>query len=369
MSTQDKTKNFTGSGDRIKSSKPVQVNEGQADYHDIIVIGASAGGIEALQRLTRNLPAGLPAAVFIVVHTSPESPGLLPTILNGVSSLPVSYPRDSEIIEEGHIYVAPPNYHLLLEQGIIRVARGPKENRHRPAIDPLFRSAARQYGSRVIGVILTGTMDDGTFGLLTVKKQGGLAVIQDPADAVCPDMPLSAIRRVPQIDYVVPLAEIGPLLSKLTQEVATFPQNEDSPVISEQLKIEDEFAMSNIPGGEVLNKIGKPASIACPDCHGTLWEINNNGLLRFRCRVGHSYTAQGLLEEHSETLESALWAALRTLEESASINRRLVERAKNDNNLLSASRFMESAVQTEQQAELIKRVLNTNKAIDEQTKS
>lgn len=362
-----KAKNGGPAGIGWLAHDPVEVEI--PDHHDIIVIGASAGGVEALQKVVRGLPSDLPAAIFVVVHTSPQSPGLLPEILNRTGPLPASYPKDGEIIEEGHIYIAPANYHLLVERGIIRVVRGPKENRHRPAIDPLFRSAARYYGPRVIGVILSGMLDDGTFGLLTIKQRGGLTITQEPADALYPEMPAKVIRLVRQLDYTLPATQIGPRLAELVQEKVADQGAEEAPSIFEQIEIENGFAMSNIPNDEVLNKIGRPSTIACPDCHGTLWEINNQGVLRFRCRVGHSYTASSLLEEHSEALESALWAAFRNLEENASINRRLADRAKSDNNLLSASAFIENAVQTEQQADLIKRVLQTNKAIDEQAET
>jgi two-component system chemotaxis response regulator CheB len=357
--------NYPENNLKMDPTEDSAANEPPADSHDIIVIGASAGGVEALQKVVRALPGDLPATVFIVMHTSPQSPGLMPIILNAAGPLPVSYPQDGELIQEGHIYVAPTNFHMLVEQGIIRVVRGPKENRHRPAIDPLFRSAARYYGPRVIGLILSGMLDDGTFGLLAVKQRGGLTVVQDPTDALYPDMPANALHRVENVDYVLSLEKIGPLLAKLVKEVPVLPLSPDASAIIHQLKIEDDFAMANIPDFEVLNTVGKPAAIACPDCHGTLWEIKNNEVLRFRCRVGHSYTAQSLLAEHSEALESALYAALRNLEESASLNRRLAGRAKADNNLLSASGFIESALQSEQQADVIKRVLRTNKALDE----
>jgi two-component system, chemotaxis family, protein-glutamate methylesterase/glutaminase len=334
--------------------------------HDIIVMGTSAGGVEALQRLVRDLPADLPAAVFIVVHVSPDSPGLMPAILQTAGNLPVSQPENGEIIELGHIYVAPPDNHMVIDHDIIRVVRGPKENRHRPAIDPLFRSAARYYGSRVIGVILTGMLDDGVAGLLFIKRLGGLAVVQDPASALYPDMPRNALERVKEVDYLVPLTEIGPLLTKLVNEMSDLPPEQEKKAITEQLKIEDNFALSNIPHREILNEIGKPATIACPDCHGTLWEVNDSDLLRFRCRVGHAFSAMSLLEDHAEELESALWSAMRNLAESASLNRRLAERARADNRLLSASSFMESAVEAEQQADLIKKVLLTNKTLGEQ---
>ncbi len=332
--------------------------------HDIIVIGASAGGLDALRTLVRDLPAGLPAAVFVVMHTAPQSPGLLDTILNSKSALPCMYPPNGEPIELGRVYIAPPDYHLLVEQGLIRVVRGPQENLHRPAIDPLFRSAARYYGPRVIGVILSGMLDDGVYGLLVIKQRGGLAVVQDPADALYPDMPENALRKVRNIDYSVPIAELAPLLGKLAHEVIpgdkeALKMAESTEPYSEQLKIEDQFALGDIPDFEIMEKIGHPATIACPDCHGTLWEVKDekDDMIRFRCRVGHAFTALSLMREHAESLQSALWVALRTLEESVSLNRRLAQRAQKENQLQAASNFMESAAVSEQQADLIKRVL------------
>src|SRR5215211_5622395 len=184
---------------------------------DIIVVGASAGGIEALRVLAGGLPADLPALLFIVLHTSPESPAMLPGILGRSGSLPALSPKDGDRIRPGTIYVAPPDRHLLIEPNLMRVTRGPKENRFRPAIDPLFRSAAQTYGPRVVGVILTGYLDDGTAGLWTVKKLGGMAIVQEPAEALVPFMPLNALRHV-QIDYRLRLKEIAPLLVRLTKE-------------------------------------------------------------------------------------------------------------------------------------------------------
>src|SRR5579864_7798260 len=185
--------------------------------HDIIVIGASAGGVEALVKLVGQLPGDLPAAVFVVLHIPAESPSLLPGILERSGPLPASQPGDNEAIRSGHIYVASPDYHLLIEQGRVRQMRGPKENRHRPAIDPLFRSAALTYGPRVVGVILTGALDDGTAGLLAVKRRGGVAIVQDPDEALYPSMPLSALENV-EVDYTLPLASIGPQLEQLADK-------------------------------------------------------------------------------------------------------------------------------------------------------
>jgi two-component system chemotaxis response regulator CheB len=186
-------------------------------HRDIIVIGASAGGIKALKELAAALPEDLPAAVFVVLHLAPTKPSILPQILSRAGPLPALHPSNDQPVETGYIYVAPPDHHLLLRDGRIRVFRGPKENAHRPAVDPLFRSAAAAYGPRVIGVVLTGALEDGTAGLSAVKSGGGVAVVQDPFDALQPSMPQSALRSV-RVDYCVGLAEIGPLLIRLNSE-------------------------------------------------------------------------------------------------------------------------------------------------------
>src|SRR3954470_2925577 len=182
--------------------------------HDIIVIGASAGGVETLKALVRGLPAELPAAVFVVLHVAPGGPGYLPQILAKAGPLPASFPEDGEAIANGRIYVAPPDHHLLLEPGRVRVVRGPKENRHRPAADPLFRSAAWAYGPRVIGVVLSGTLDDGAAGLWAIKSCGGVAIVQDPEDALFDEMPASALASV-DADHVAPLEELPLILAEL----------------------------------------------------------------------------------------------------------------------------------------------------------
>ena len=187
--------------------------------HDIIVVGASAGGVEALQTLVRGLPADVPAAMFVVLHMSADAPSMLPQILNRAGPLPVAAAVDNEPIAPGRVYVAVPDHHLLIERGRVCLVRGPKENRSRPAVDPLFRSAARAYGSRVIGVVLTGALDDGTSGLQAVKGRGGLAVVQDPAEALYTGMPRSAMEHV-AVDYCMPLAEIPALLARLAVEPA-----------------------------------------------------------------------------------------------------------------------------------------------------
>ena len=319
---------------------------------DVIVVGASAGGVEALSRLARNLPQDLPASVFVVLHIPAQSTSLLPMILSRAGSLPASHPEDGERIENGRIYVAPPDRHLMIEPGRIRVVRGPTENRHRPAIDPLFRSAARAYGPRVIGVILTGTLDDGTAGLVAVKIAGGLAVVQDPSDAFCAGMPKSALRYV-EVDYVLPLREIGPLLTRLSRDSL---ESAVGPVSEEMVK-ETKLAEFDMETMQDDDKPGTPSAFSCPDCSGVLWEIEEGNLLRFRCRVGHAYSTDSMNLAQDEAIERALWAGLRALEERAALSRRMATHARERNMDGIAIPFEEKLRQTEEQAELLREVL------------
>ena len=196
---------------------------------DIIVIGASAGGVEALSQLARHLPADLPAAVFVVLHVPPYSPGLLPRILSRSRTLPASHPADGEAIRNGRITIAPPDHHLLLEGGRIRLTRGPRENGHRPAVDPLFRTAACSFGPRVVGVVLSGTLDDGTAGLAAIKQRDGVAVVQDPDEALYTGMPRSAMESV-AVDYCLPINGIAELLVRLAREPFEARSEVDPPV-------------------------------------------------------------------------------------------------------------------------------------------
>lgn len=204
--------------------------------HDTIAIGASAGGVEALRQLVGSLPSDLPAAIFVVLHIAPNGCSVLPSILNRCSKLPVVHPKDGELIEYGKIYVAPPDSHLLVKRGYIQLSHGPKENRHRPAIDALFRTAARYYGSRVVGVVLSGNLDDGTAGLLAIKMQGGVAIVQDPEEALYDGMPRSAIENV-EVDRILPLSEMAEVLTKLAGESV----HEKALLDNEELNIESDL--------------------------------------------------------------------------------------------------------------------------------
>jgi two-component system chemotaxis response regulator CheB len=252
--------------------------------HDIIVIGTSAGGVSALKILVAGLSADLPAAVFIVQHTSAKAPGMLPQILDQVSTVPVAQAIDGEPIRPQRIYLARPDHHLLVTRDQVRVVRGPQENGVRPAIDVLFRSAAA-YGPRVIGVILSGTL-----GLRDVKQQGGIAVVQDPQEAEFPEMPRNALRTV-AVDYCLPVAEIPALLGRLIAEPVV---DEEIPM-PDTLAVEVQIAEQELTSQELLarvERIGTRTTYTCPECNGTLRQVRPDDTLRFRCHVGHAYTAE-----------------------------------------------------------------------------
>jgi two-component system chemotaxis response regulator CheB len=324
-------------------------------HRDLIVIGASAGGIEALQQLLRKLPSDLKAAVLIVVHTSNHPSSVLPHIMQRAGKLPAVHPADSTPIKKGHVYIAPPNFHMLVEGNLLRVIQGPRENLHRPAIDPLFRSAAASFGRRVIGVILTGALDDGTSGLMVVNAYGGAAIVQDPETALFSSMPASALEHVPTA-HVLSLADIPAQLLRLIQEDLPdngFKEHPDRTTVKEIRTAE--LNMSEIES----SRPGQPSQFACPDCGGVLWEIEENGFLRFRCRVGHAFTARHLGAEQRHAIETALWAALRALEESASLYRRMAERASSVLHVPTAERLNERAENKNENARVLRDFLLT----------
>jgi two-component system chemotaxis response regulator CheB len=273
--------------------------------HDIITIGASAGGIEVLLELVGELPADLDAAVFVVVHIPPGHVSALPELLSRRGPLPARHPLHDDKIERGTIYVAPPDNHLQLRNGSIEVVRGPKDNGHRPAADVLFRTAAIAYGSRVIGVVLSGYQDCGTAGMMSIKSRGGLSVVQDPATAHAPDMPRHVIERV-AVDHVVHPLELPGLLARLVATAA-------GPSIAP-----DAF-VRQLEGAE----LGQRAEVVCPICEGVLTEAHPGVFQHFRCHVGHSFTLESLVREQSEEMERVLWAAIRALEESAALAARV----------------------------------------------
>ncbi len=321
--------------------------------HDIVVIGASAGGVEALIAVVGALPRDLPAAVFVVLHIPPDGGSVLPRILTHAGPLPAAHPKDGDPIEHGRVYVAPPDYHLLVERDAVRVIRGPRENHYRPAVDPLFRSAARAYGPRVVAVVLSGMLDDGAAGIRTVHARGGIGVVQDPDDALFPGMPTSAMRYdSPQ--YTLPAREIGPLLARLAREPAPVARKGAVPEVMEK---ETDLAALQMGALDDTDKPGMPSVFGCPECGGVLWEIEEGQLLRYRCRVGHAFTADGLLSDQSAHLEAALWAALRGLEEKAALVRRLAERSRAAGHAMLAERYAEQERDARQHAAVIRALI------------
>ena len=333
------------------------------ETHDIIVIGASAGGVQALRTLVEGLPAGLPAAVLIVLHIPAEPPSWLPDILARDSSLPVAHAVNDERILPGRIYIAPSDRHLLIEKNQIKLVHGPKENLHRPSIDALFRSAARWAGSRTIGVILTGARDDGTAGMRAIKTRGGITIVQDPAEAPFPSMPMSVMQDI-RVDYSVTLIEIAPLLGRLSRQIA---EEERGYPMPENIEIEARIAQQEMEADEMLDsieKLGKVSRLTCPDCHGALWEIKDDEILRFRCHVGHAYSAAALSDGQSQMLETALWSAVRALEEQILLARRIVERARKANHTRAAESFEKRAAEAEAHSSAIRQLLLRDKKGD-----
>lgn len=319
---------------------------------DVVVVGASSGGVETLARFVAKLPVDLPATVLVVLHV-PAVHSSLPRILDRSGPLPAAHAVSGEPLVPGRILVAPPDQHLLIDDGRVRLSRGPRENGHRPAIDPLFRSAARWCGSRVIAVVLSGSLDDGSAGLITVRDHGGVTVVQDPDDAISPGMPLAALATLPP-DHVVEVDEMGELVGRLAAE----PVDHTPVPVSDDLVAETGVAALELGALHRDDRPGQPAGLSCPDCAGTLWEIDEGGLRRYRCRVGHAWSPDSLLVKQAVELEAALWAALRSLEEKAALERRLATRAQTGGRALSAARFDAQAFEDEASATLVRDLLS-----------
>lgn len=321
------------------------------------MIGTSTGGVEALSRVVRSLPTGFPASLFVVCHVPSGSRSVLPEILSREGHLLASHAIDGERFYPGHIYVAPPDQHLLLgPEGRVRLTRGARENHHRPAVDPLFRSAARYYGPRVVGVVLTGAMHDGTAGMLAIRGAGGLGIVQDPADAVIASMPQSA-GLIAGADHVVALSELVPLLIQLVQD------NEIS--IRGGPDVDGINRMKGIVDQDMERQAhdqleGSRTVFSCPECGGALWQVVESRPLQFRCHVGHVYNGEVLLSEQSEALEAALWTAVRTFREKSVLGRQLAARERSQGLAGSAERFEEQANLAARYGGLIQRFLLEN---------
>jgi len=337
--------------------------------HDIIVVGASAGGVELALALVAQLPDDLPAAVFIAIHISPSAESVLPQLLRRRTKLRVAHAHNGDRIEHGRIYVAPPDRHLTVRRGRVELTMGPRENGHRPAVDTLFRSAAQSYGARVIGVVLSGNLDDGTAGAIEIHRGGGVVIAQNPSEALYPSMPQSVID-VAGADHVASVAGIAILLSDLSRT----PVLEEEPVMSlrdGESNERDSHAPRPSTGAESDPQIDHgfgaadamrderetASGFTCPECHGALWETSDGQLAGYRCRVGHTFTQNALLAEQGRALEAAMWTAYTALEEHASFVERMVARNERQGNVVTVSRLAERQRDLEQRARLIKNVL------------
>ena len=292
--------------------------------HDIIVVGASAGGVEALTAFVAALPEDFPGAIFIVLHLPATGRNYLDSILSRAGPLPAGIVQDGEPLAGGRIYLAQPDHHLLLASDCVRVACGPRENRSRPAIDPLFRTAAMAFGPRVVGVVLSGVLNDGTAGLMAIKERGGVALAQDPQTALFPQMPSSAARYV-ALDGVMSPPDLARRVAELAHEAA--PAVEGASPVSDELEFEAKAAGLDPSVFERDDRPGALTALSCPECQGPIWETHNGDLVRFRCRVGHAFTAETMVESQMENVESSLWFAINALEESAELYSHLADSA------------------------------------------
>jgi two-component system chemotaxis response regulator CheB len=291
------------------------------EHRDIVGVGASAGGVEALRALVGGLPADFRGAVLVVLHVPRDAPSALPAILRRSGPLPAAVAVDGEPLRHGRIYVAPSDHHVLVLDGHIRLSRGPAENGHRPAVDPLFRSLARAFGRRAVGVVLSGSRDDGAAGLADIAASGGLAVVQDTDDALYPWMPAAALRSVPEAQ-VAAAGKLGEILAGIAAAdlPAAAPDTDGDDALRDA-----EVAIADLDPLTTDDLGVPPAGYGCPACGGSLFEIPGKITPRYRCRVGHAFTPESLLDEQALTLESALWVALRALEEKSTLSRRMAD--------------------------------------------
>lgn len=321
------------------------------DNRDIIVIGGSSGATAPLKSILGALPSDLPASVFVVLHIPARSLGILATAAQAATHLPVRPAEDGMAIEPGHIYLGVPDRHLLLAEGHIRLGRGPRENMARPAIDPLFRSAAVSYGPRAVGVLLSGLLNDGAAGLSAIKRCGGLALVQDPVDAIADEMPLAGLQAV-TADLVAPHGRIGDVLSDLARGPAG-----PRLTIPPEIRLEVDIASGERIDSSVLRRFADPSPLICPDCGGVMSQIREPGPLRYRCQVGHAKTAEVLAYEQESAIDEALRVALRIIEERAELVTRMAEDGRKSGRRSVAEMYQERAEEYRRYAETIRRAV------------
>ncbi len=323
------------------------------DHRRIVVIGASAGGIDPLREIVGALPASFGAPVCVVLHSSTTSPGFLDEILARASGLEVGWAEDGERLRPGRVYLAPRDHHLLVEPGVLRLGHGPKEHRFRPAIDPLFRSAAQVYGPGAIGIVLSGSLDDGVSGLGVIKQLGGTAIVQDPDDAAVTSMPVTAIRDV-DIDHVAPAAGIAPLLVRTIAE----PPDQDragQPSPTSAIEVRIAKGLNAVESG--VERIGDPSPYSCPDCAGVLLRVRESHSVRFRCHTGHAYSAESLMAASHERIEDQMWAASRALEESGLLMAEMAKRFEALGEGTPGKRLAEQSTEAHAEADRIRQAI------------
>jgi two-component system chemotaxis response regulator CheB len=337
---------------------------GTVPKRNIIVIGGSMGSFEVFKTIAEKLPHDLEASVFIVWHVSPDVRGILPQILSRLGPLPAVEAQDCENILPGYIYVARPDHHLLIENSHVRVTRGPKENRFRPAIDPLFRSAAYAYGPRVIGVVSSGALDDGTSGLWEIKRRGGIAVVQDPFEAEMPSMPESAIHEV-DVDHIVKSDEIAGLITRLSREEVDVHKEVHMQDETENKKTRDEIRIaaeaSAFESSVFAN--GEMTPFTCPECNGVLARLRDGDRPRFRCHTGHAFSPDSLLAALTENIEESLWSAIRGVDESIMLLNHLGDHFAETNNGRLAAQCFKKANEAQSRNERIRQVVRDHELL------
>ena len=315
--------------------------------HDIVVIGGSAGGVEALRRICAGLPANLPATVFVVLHISPASRSVMPELLSRAGPLPARHPRDEEATTRGTIYVAPPDMHMLLRPGHVILRRGPLESSSRPAIDSLFRSAAVAYRSRVIGVVLSGLLDDGSAGLMAIKACGGTCVVQEPDDAMWPEMPRNALSH-DGLYYRATVAELPALLTRLVREAPG-----EMPPIPHHLIVQAATAARELAATPGRTQAGRRTPPCCPQCGGVLVEVPGAQTSRFRCPLGHAAPVEAPVASREGELDRALQSALRMHRDRVVMFRRMQQSSEAQGFTYSAERWRAGADESAEAAQVI----------------
>jgi two-component system, chemotaxis family, protein-glutamate methylesterase/glutaminase len=330
----------------------------------IIVVGASAGGVTSLEQLVSGLPTDLLGAVFVVLHIPPDAVSRLPQILSRSGPLSAVHAQDGDRIRPRQIYVAPPDHHLLIDGDRIGVKKGPRENRFRPSIDALFRSAAYTYRTRVIGVVLSGVLDDGTSGLWSIKRLGGMTVVQDPEDAAHNAMPLNALEQV-EIDHSLPARDMGPLLARLSRQgPAAASETVSDP--SRQMEIEVAVAAGGNAFARGIMECTELSPFTCPECHGALVKLKEGTMTRFRCHTGHAFSKSALLAGVTEAVDHSLWQVTRALEECVMLLEQMARDLQERGETAEADRVLLKARDTERRASALQAITLQHEHLSEE---